>query len=184
MDLFVQPSLATAEVLLGKCAKRVFAFGACIFNLIDEVPFDKLVKDTKRMATGLVNKKAASSIATAATLEKRQQDGGVGGSGQGSNPLKSFSPFDPLPLSRSHEFIEPFYRHWQGPVEEEDVLVIDDGGDDEEEGVFEMDDDDDEDDGAHDEGKNLMEDAIHDRTDDTPDSPVIVSEHERKDMDE
>lgn len=45
--------------------------------------------------------------------------------GRGSNPLKSFFPFDPLLLRQSHEYIEPLYQYWQGPVEEEDVLVID-----------------------------------------------------------
>mmetsp|Transcript_98026 Transcript_98026/g.147032 ORF Transcript_98026/g.147032 Transcript_98026/m.147032 type:complete len:284 (+) Transcript_98026:3-854(+) len=152
------------------------------FNLIEERNFDSLVKDAKRMSTGLVNKRAASSIMTAATLEKRRQNGGVGGLGQGSNPLKSFFPFDPLLLSQSHEFIEPFYKHWQGPVEEEDVLVIDDGGDEDEDGAFEMDDD--EEDGDKDEDEDLMEDSMHDTTLRGSDLPVIVSDHELKDADE
>lgn len=36
-----------------------------------------------------------------------------------------FFPFDPLLLRNSHKFIEPLYRDWQGPVEEDDLLIID-----------------------------------------------------------
>lgn len=102
-----------------------FLHVAHFYGLIDEDILNKLVADAKRLSTGRVNKKAASSISTAATLERRRQTGGVGGLGRGSNPLKSFFPFDPLLLRQSHEFIEPLYKYWQGPVEEEDVLVID-----------------------------------------------------------
>ncbi|KAG7346845.1 RNA polymerase I specific transcription initiation factor RRN3 [Nitzschia inconspicua] len=118
-----------------------FLHVAHFFELIEGNTLDKLVADAKRLSTGRVNKKAASVISTAATLERRRQTGGVGGLGRGSNPLKSFFPFDPLLLRQSHEYIEPFYRFWQGPVEDEDVLVIDDGdGHSIEEPAFEMDD--------------------------------------------
>jgi RNA polymerase I-specific transcription initiation factor RRN3 len=116
------------------------------FELIEEDKLDKLVDDAKRLSTGRVNKRAASKISTFVTLSVRRQKGGVGGLGRGSNPLKSFFPFDPLLLRRCYDFLEPYYRHWQGPVEEEDVLSIDDGsvdessGDDEE--IFELDGDD------------------------------------------
>ncbi|KAL3940148.1 MAG: hypothetical protein SGARI_001102 [Bacillariaceae sp.] len=117
-----------------------FLHVAHYFDLIEEKVLKKLIADAKRLSTGRVNKKAASTISTAATLERRRQTGGVGGLGRGSNPLKSFFPFDPLLLRQSHEFIEPLYRHWQGPVEDEDVLVIDEGtGYDMEEPAFEMD---------------------------------------------
>jgi RNA polymerase I-specific transcription initiation factor RRN3 len=117
-----------------------FLHVAHFFSLIEENVLDKLVADAKRLSTGRVNKKAASIISTAATLERRRQTGGVGGLGRGSNPLKSFFPFDPLLLRQSHEIIEPLYRYWQGPVEEEDVLVIDEGnGIDMDEPAFEMD---------------------------------------------
>ena len=102
-----------------------FLHVAHFYELIDEEILNKLVADAKRLSTGKVNKKAASSISTAATLERRRQTGGVGGLGRGSNPLKSFFPFDPLLLRNSHEYIEPLYKYWQGPVEDEDVLVID-----------------------------------------------------------
>ena len=62
----------------------------------------------------------------------------VGGLGRGSNPLKSFFPFDPLLLRRSHDYIEEFYKHWQGPCQEEDVLVIDDSSEPGEDSDFEM----------------------------------------------
>eukprot|EP00977_Amphora_coffeiformis_P004963 scaffold1058_cov163-Amphora_coffeaeformis.AAC.3 len=58
-------------------------------------------------------RKRKSLISTPATLERERLKGGVGGLGQGSNPLDSFFPFDPYLLRHSHDFIEPFYRHWQ-----------------------------------------------------------------------
>lgn len=41
-----------------------------------------------------------------------REDGGVGGLGQGTNPLDSFFPFDPYILPHSKKYIEPFYVHW------------------------------------------------------------------------
>jgi RNA polymerase I-specific transcription initiation factor RRN3 len=119
-----------------------FLHVAHFYALIDEQVLDRLVVDAKRMSTGRVNKKAASAITTAATLEKQRRKGGVGGLGRGSNPLKSFFPFDPLLLRRSHFFVEPFYKQWQGPVEEEDVLIIDEPPDDDDQ-IFDMDEDED-----------------------------------------
>jgi RNA polymerase I-specific transcription initiation factor RRN3 len=78
--------------------------------------------------------------------------------------LKSFFPFDPLLLRRSHVFVEPFYRNWQGPVEEEDVLVIDDAPDDEDDQIFDMDEDED---GS-------------DSDDEEDEVPVVVSDQETK----
>jgi RNA polymerase I-specific transcription initiation factor RRN3 len=142
-----------------------FLHVAHFYDLIDEPVMNRLVADAKRISSGRVNKKAASTISTAATLQLKRQNGGVGGLGHGSNPLKTFFPFDPLLLRRTYEFIEPIYRNWGGPVEEEDVLIIDDGpgegildenkdefpdegsdvddddDDDEDEGVFEMEED-------------------------------------------
>lgn len=140
------------------------------YNLIDEQILDKLVVDAKRMSTGRVNKKAASTITTAATLEKQRRKGGVGGLGRGANPLKSFFPFDPLLLRRSHDFVEPFYKHWQGPVEEEDILVIDEAPDDENDPIFAMDEDD-------------VDDTDEDEDDDDEedDHPVVVSDQDTKD---
>jgi hypothetical protein len=87
----------------------------------------------------------------------------------GSNPLKLFFPFDSLLLRRSHGLVEPFYKHWQGPVEEEDVLVIDEAPDNEDnEQAFEMDDDD---------------DQVEDKSDDEDEAPVVVSDQDTKDED-
>jgi RNA polymerase I-specific transcription initiation factor RRN3 len=146
-----------------------FLHVAHAYELVEEQILEKLVVDAKRMSTGRVNKKAASTIKTAATLEKQRRKGGVGGLGRGSNPLKSFFPFDPLLLRRSHGLVEPFYKHWQGPVEEEDVLVIDEAPDDEDnEQAFEMDDDD---------------DQVEDESDDEDEAPVVVSDQDTKDED-
>lgn len=145
-----------------------FLHVAHAYELVEEQILEKLVVDAKRMSTGRVNKKAASTIKTAVTLEKQRRKGGVGGLGRGSNPLKSFFPFDPLLLRRSHAFIEPFYKHWQGPVEEEDVLVIDEAPDDDNGQAFEMDDEDEHPD---------------DESDDEDDAPVVVSDQETKDED-
>jgi RNA polymerase I-specific transcription initiation factor RRN3 len=141
-----------------------FLHVAHFFTLVEEHVLDKLVVDAKRMSTGRVNKKAASTIKTAATLEKQRRKGGVGGLGRGSNPLKSFFPFDPLLLRRSNVFVEPFYMHWQGPVEEEDVLVIDEVPDNEYDQVFEMDED----------------EAGGDSDDEEEEVPVVVSDQETK----
>lgn len=151
-----------------------FLHMAHAYELIQEQILDKLVVDAKRLSTGRVNKKAASSIQTAATLEKQRRTGGVGGLGRGSNPLKSFFPFDPLLLRRSHAFIEPFYNHWQGPVEEEDVLVIDDGVNNEDTAMFELDEDVD----------GAASDDEEEEDDDGNDGAAIISYQEVRDDDE
>jgi RNA polymerase I-specific transcription initiation factor RRN3 len=69
------------------------------------------------------------AITTAATLAKRRMKGGVGGIGQGSNPLDSFFPYDPYLLSHSHQFVEPFYKNWEGSVEDDDEMTDYDDGD-------------------------------------------------------
>ena len=121
--------------------REEFLHVAHFFGLVEESVLNKLVTDAKRQSSGKINKKAASrKICTAATLERRRQTGGVGGLGQGGdNPLKSFFPFDPLLLEQSHNYIEPFYKYWDGPVEEDDVLAIDEGQHDGEEPTFELD---------------------------------------------
>lgn len=106
-----------------------FLHVAHAFDMIESETLGRLVKESKRMSTGRRKRKTASTISTAATLENQRQSGGVGGLGVGSNPLKTFFPFDPLLLRRSHSFIEPFYKNWNGPIEEEDS---DDDDDDEE----------------------------------------------------
>ena len=56
-------------------------------------------------------------------FNRKRRQGGVGGLGKGSNPLDSFFPFDPYLLRRSHHFIDPFYRHWEGIAVEDDQEI-------------------------------------------------------------
>jgi RNA polymerase I-specific transcription initiation factor RRN3 len=85
-------------------------------HLVDPDVLEGLLIENKNMATARLRKKRVSMIRTPATLEKERQSGGVGGLGQGTNPLDSFFPFDPYLLRRSNNFVEPFYGHWKGPV--------------------------------------------------------------------
>jgi len=101
-----------------------FLHVAHIFRLLPPQLLDKLNADDSRMSTHSKPKKP-SIITTAATLAKRRIKGGVGGIGRGSNPLDSFFPYDPYLLCRSHRFVEPFYKNWEGSVEEEDGLSDD-----------------------------------------------------------
>lgn len=89
------------------------------FKLIEDDLLSKLIIEDRKMATGSpdvlkASLKKATSIKTAATMERRRLVEGVGGLGRGSNPLDSFFPFDPYLLRRSHKFIHPYYRHWSG----------------------------------------------------------------------
>ena len=62
------------------------------------------------------------AIATPFSKPKRvRKQGGVGGIGQGSNPLDSFFPFDPFLLRHSHHFIAQHYRAWDDCIDEEDA---------------------------------------------------------------
>jgi len=144
-----------------------FLHVAHFFSLVEKEVLNRLVIDAKRMSTGRVNKKAPATIMTAATLEKQRRKGGVGGLGRGSNPLKSFFPFDPLLLRRSHEFVEPFYMDWRGPVEEEDILAIDDTQNDEYPQAFDMDEDENGLDAENDDEHGVV-------------IPVVVSDQETK----
>jgi RNA polymerase I-specific transcription initiation factor RRN3 len=159
-----------------------FLHVAHFFHLIEQDVLDDLVADAKRLSTGKVNKKEASTILTAATLERRRQNGGVGGLGRGSNPLKSFFPFDPLLLRRSHAFIEPLYQDWQGPVEEDDVLVIDDVEDNDTEPMFEMDESIGDADGENDDEEEDNDESDHDDIT-APDTSEAVSDPETNDED-
>jgi RNA polymerase I-specific transcription initiation factor RRN3 len=103
---------------------------ARIYHLIDPSVLDRLEKSDRRMASvqqQQKKKKPVSRIMTAATLQKQRLSAGVGGLGRGTNPLDSFFPFDPYLLRRSHGFIEPFYNHWGGTIEETFMADDDDG---------------------------------------------------------
>lgn len=88
----------------------------------------KLEADDRRLVSGLSKKLSAAAIVTPATLESKRRKGGVGGLGRGTNPLDSFFPFDPYLLCRSHVFVEPYYKHWDGSVGEH-AEEQDDGAD-------------------------------------------------------
>ena len=77
-------------------------------------------KQSKQMPHGpnkikpaTLKRRRSTIISTAATQEKKRLDGGVGGLGQGSNPLDSFFPFDPYLLQKSYEHVHPYYRNWE-----------------------------------------------------------------------
>jgi RNA polymerase I-specific transcription initiation factor RRN3 len=96
-----------------------FLHVARVFDLLDPQLLDKLAAEALSSSNFYTDRRRGPSrISTAATLEKQRVDGGIGGLGRGSNPLDSFFPFDPYLLRRSHCFIEPFYKEWNGPIEE------------------------------------------------------------------
>jgi len=111
------------------------------FNLVESDVLGRLIIEDRKMASGIEKSgkpvKKASSIRTAATLERRRINGGVGGLGRGSNPLDSFFPFDPYLLRRSYAFVDPYYRHWTGSPSADDPLEEDSDGDEIEQAVDE-----------------------------------------------
>ena len=106
-----------------------FLHVAGVFQLLPPQLLHRLAVDYSRLSTGTPKLRKASVISTAVTLSKRRMKGGVGGMGQGSNPLDSFFPFDPYLLRQSHSFIELFYKNWEGSIEEDAVLDDDDDDD-------------------------------------------------------
>ena len=111
---------------------------ARLFGLLEPGTLERLFQDDTRnaSATRKIKKKAPTKIMTAATLEKERQTGGVGGLGKGRNPLESFFPFDPYLLRRSHVYIEPFYTHWPGSIEDRVARDFDNGDDDDDGSVM------------------------------------------------
>mmetsp|Transcript_17980 Transcript_17980/g.40859 ORF Transcript_17980/g.40859 Transcript_17980/m.40859 type:complete len:538 (-) Transcript_17980:79-1692(-) len=74
--------------------------------------------------------KRSFAIKTAATAEiiGKKHAEGVGGLGPGgSNPLDSFFPFDPYLLRRSHDFVEMYYREWNGHKQSLESQMMDAG---------------------------------------------------------
>jgi RNA polymerase I-specific transcription initiation factor RRN3 len=126
----------------------------------------RTAKWQKNTATPLRRRRKATSIMTPALMQHSKTSntsGGVGGMGEGSNPLDSFFPFDPYLLRRSHVFIEKYYRSWQGNEENEDDVdeksklheegeIVSDKEDDS--SVPDSDDDDDDDDDNNSEKEN------------------------------
>jgi RNA polymerase I-specific transcription initiation factor RRN3 len=94
-----------------------FLHVASVFRLLPPQLLERLAADSSRMSTGGRKPRKSMVITTAAMLAKRRMNGGVGGLGQGSNPLDSFFPFDPYLLRRSHSFVDPFYKNWEASVD-------------------------------------------------------------------
>jgi RNA polymerase I-specific transcription initiation factor RRN3 len=82
-----------------------------VYNLIPHESRQAIVERLSVKKTP--KRRRALKISTPATLEMERRRGGVGGLGQGSNPLDSFFPFDPYLLRESHSYFEPIYRHWE-----------------------------------------------------------------------
>jgi len=133
-------------------------------GLVDPSVLDTL--ESGAVSSGVAHlqrkKRLASTITTAATLEKERLRGGVGGLGKGTNPLDSFFPFDPYLLERSHVFLEPYYIHWCGTA----------GGDGAFDSINEANDDDNVSD-ASDEDDGNDEDDGDDDDDDEDDSSRV-----------
>jgi RNA polymerase I-specific transcription initiation factor RRN3 len=111
-----------------------FLHVANVFRLLPPQLLERLAADDLKMSTARIKPRKSAIIMTAATLAKRRMKGGVGGLGQGSNPLDSFFPFDPYLLRRSHIFVDPFYKNWEGSVDcdyDEEEEEDDDDDDDE-----------------------------------------------------
>jgi RNA polymerase I-specific transcription initiation factor RRN3 len=120
-----------------------FLHVANVFRLLPSQLLERLAADDLKMSTARNKPRKSAIIATAATLAKRRMKGGVGGLGQGSNPLDSFFPFDPYLLRCSHMFVDPFYKNWEGSVDcryddgdDEEEEEEEDGADDDEESEF------------------------------------------------
>jgi len=97
-------------------------------KLLDNKLYERLTRDNEailcRLSKGRIN--MGIGIKTAATLEMKRMNGGVGGLGRGSNPLGSFFPFDPYLLRSSYQFIEPYYKDWDGEKSTEDDISEED----------------------------------------------------------
>ena len=104
-----------------------FLLLADVSQLLDENLLKQLLMEDNKMTSGLQKlqgkRKRPTSIRTAAILERKRLNGGVGGMGRGSNPLDSFFPFDPYLLRRSYPFVEPYYRDWQGSASPDDTIT-------------------------------------------------------------
>lgn len=108
-----------------------FLHVADVLSLLAPTLLKSLSEEDKKMSTGVKRpKKTRRSIMTPALMAKKRVKEGVGGLGRGSNPLNSFFPFDPYLLRRSYVFIEDYYRHWDGSIEDISDQNIDDDDDD------------------------------------------------------
>jgi RNA polymerase I-specific transcription initiation factor RRN3 len=83
-----------------------------------------LVDENVLQRTILPKKPKRKSIAISSPAKLERARGGVGGLGQGDNPLDSFFPFDPYLLRRSYPCIEECFRHWDGGKCDDDTNAI------------------------------------------------------------
>ena len=96
-----------------------FLHVARVLDLLKPALLESLSQEDKKLSTGSKRpKKTRRSILTPALMAKKRAKEGVGGLGRGSNPLNSFFPFDPYLLRQSNIFIESYYRHWNGSIDE------------------------------------------------------------------
>lgn len=107
-----------------------FLHVASVYRLLPAQLLEKLsAGDSRPSAGGRAMPRSPTLITTTSLLAKRRTNGGVGGLGRGSNPLDSFFPFDPYLLRHSYRFVEPFYKNWEGSIDEDDVFNDDVEGD-------------------------------------------------------
>jgi RNA polymerase I-specific transcription initiation factor RRN3 len=64
------------------------------------------------------------AVPTASASASRTVSGVESSSDNGSNPLRSFFPFDPYLLKNSFPFIHPYYRYWGGQSDAERSSVV------------------------------------------------------------
>jgi len=95
-----------------------FLHVASVLDLLNPTLLQCLSEEDKKLSTGSKRPKKSRSILTPALMAKKRAKEGVGGLGRGSNPLNSFFPFDPYLLRQSNVFIESYYRHWNGSIDE------------------------------------------------------------------
>lgn len=95
-----------------------FLHVASVLDLLEPALLQSLSQEDKTLSTGSKRPKKSRSILTPALMAKKRVKEGVGGLGRGSNPLNSFFPFDPYLLRQSNIFIESYYQHWDGSIDE------------------------------------------------------------------
>lgn len=91
---------------------------ASVLDLLEPSLLQALSQEDKKLSTGAKRPKKSRSILTPALMAKKRVKEGVGGLGRGSNPLNSFFPFDPYLLRQSNIFIDCYYQHWNGSIDE------------------------------------------------------------------
>mmetsp|Transcript_19736 Transcript_19736/g.29298 ORF Transcript_19736/g.29298 Transcript_19736/m.29298 type:complete len:725 (+) Transcript_19736:91-2265(+) len=102
--------------------REEFLHVANVFSLLNKDLLSILDTEAQRQSSGYTRsgkaaRRRGKRINTPALSATRRMTEGVGGLGRGSNPLDSFFPFDPYLLRKSHDFIAPMYRNWDGRID-------------------------------------------------------------------